>query len=1043
MELNTKPPRRLRSRLHFLARFVGLTGLLVTGLGLLLGLDADLRTFSQVQTALSGSGTPRLAAWLLLGGAAAVLLSLLVELIVMLRFVAGRRSAFGGNAVLQIVLAALLLVGVNLFAFSHYLRFDWTRPDPETGVGKFTLPESVRSQLAQLKGQTTIVVCQRHRTAGQLGAGQDAYDAAAERKVVEKVADTVELFRELGPRFRVVVLDVQNERFDLELNDLFDGLNKQLKEAKKKGAADRTSSRDLEPELADFRSAIEAMPESSIFFYGDGHYQRLSFNEFYALDKTASLSKSVIVLLEKESSEPQRRQHWAAQVLAAQGVGAPGTGAGLPEGLTALALAALPEEESPASLPSLQKRIKKLIDPGAGVGPEYKVFVLGEEDRRRRVLSQAAAVQGVAPCGAGPLPALTALAVAALPRDETLARVVAEAPELAPHLDAATDNTILIAKNGRVTRLSFGDFAGLSYLAAYEALKPAGNLVLLNQGVEPFARRVLNIEEKKPRIGIAVIHEVLTTAGQGDFGLTGLKKSLEAHGFEVRDVVLKKWSRFAPPEPAVYTFEESKLESIEGRLRVADLVIKAQERGLQEFTELTRLWKTATLDKLNEIYARQLRGRKLTEAIRKEQLEDFADQAAGLNEALAHNRQRRAEIAAEKDRLNVDELAEQRRMSDLQAKMDHMLADCDLLLIPRMTLRNVSDEFQNIPYRVHLLNDAQVNAVKDFLKAGKPVLACFGPANENERQPGAEPSAGDGMESLLAQVGIKLGKQTVLFDAESESFGDRQAGFQVAGADVKIPAVEFDWKPGAGRVLGQEAEDRRPSRLRESLRIIAHGAGTNLNLDLRHPRPVYFEGNRVRQARQALATLACLPEPGVFPGITLSAVAANSRLSLRPGREAEFMMTSRDSWNEDQPFPTEERVPRYEPPKPDDPTRGTLDEKRRGPFPIAVAVETAVPGDWYEQLTAWPPQVRVGVIGQGGFLTGNELKPAQEKTLLTTLNWLLARGDRLPHDDRPWSYPRVALDTRSQEVWHWGTWLGLPAVFAYLGMVVLLVRRMR
>jgi hypothetical protein len=46
----------------------------------------------------------------------------------------------------------VLLVGVNAFAFFNHLRWDWTRD------GEFTLPESVREQLANLEGDTRIVV---------------------------------------------------------------------------------------------------------------------------------------------------------------------------------------------------------------------------------------------------------------------------------------------------------------------------------------------------------------------------------------------------------------------------------------------------------------------------------------------------------------------------------------------------------------------------------------------------------------------------------------------------------------------------------------------------------------------------------------------------------------------------------------------------------------------------------------------------------------------------------------------------------------------
>ena len=55
----------------------------------------------------------------------------------------------------------------------------------------------------------------------------------------------------------------------------------------------------------------------------------------------------------------------------------------------------------------------------------------------------------------------------------------------------------------------------------------------------------------------------------------------------------------------------------------------------------------------------------------------------------------------------------------------------------------------------------------------------------------------------------------------------------------------------------------------------------------------------------------------------------------------------------------------------------------------------------------------------------------------------MRRDDRLPHADRGWEYPRVDLSDRDRTLWHLGTFAGLPALFAYLGMVVLLVRRIR
>src|SRR5207248_7671623 len=124
----------------------------------------------------------------------------------------------------------------------HPARYDWTRDR------QFTLPVEIVAQLGKLNGETTIVVYQRHKTFGALTDKPDRYDYAAERKVVEKVKDLVEQFRELGPRFRVVVLDVEEEGFDDKLAQL---------------TKDRPA----------LRKAIDAAPENSLFFFSGGKVQ--------------------------------------------------------------------------------------------------------------------------------------------------------------------------------------------------------------------------------------------------------------------------------------------------------------------------------------------------------------------------------------------------------------------------------------------------------------------------------------------------------------------------------------------------------------------------------------------------------------------------------------------------------------------------------------------------------------------------------------------------------------------------------------------------
>jgi hypothetical protein len=380
-------------------------------------------------------------------------------------------------------------------------------------------------------------------------------------------------------------------------------------------------------------------------------------------------------------------------------------------------------------------------------------------------------------------------------------------------------------------------------------------------------------------------------------------------------------------------------------------------------------------------------------------------------------REERDAAAKEKAELNIENTAEQRRMTDVKAKLDRTLADCDLLIIPRMTIRNLSFDDRISP-RFYRLDDTQVAAIKDFLKAGKPVLACFGPTNEHPsdqmRMPASMPGGKDELEEVLSQLGIKFGNQTILYNVESKSFAERRSGLLVSGANVEVPPVEFEGKAETPGPLGKaETAERSPNPIRASMRIAEHSLGKSLDLRVRYPRPIYYEPPKNEKGK-----------PLTF--------------------EPDFMLSSAASWNDDNPFPSRERTPRFEPPKPDDSTKGTTDEKRRGPFPIGVAVETTIPDTWYGSPNAQPATVRVAAIGNGGLFTGKDLSPAKEQLLLNTCNWLLGRDDLLTKEDNPaWRYPRVTLDPRARTLWHWGAWVGLPALFAYFGLVVVMVRRLR
>jgi hypothetical protein len=865
--------------LHFLVRFLGLTGFLVACVGLVMaGLEGLLGSWRGAYDKAYAAVTTYQAAvptWLVLGGATAALLALAVEALVVAGFVAGRRSAFGFNAVVQVALAAALLVGINVFSFGHFLRFDWTRS------GEFTLPQAVKSDLEKLDpaAETTVVVYQRHKTFGGLTDKPDRYDYAAERKVVEKLRDLVEQFRELGGRFNVQVLDVEEEGFDDKLNA-------------------------LAPRGSKLRSAIDAAPENSVF-----------------------LSTRTAVT------------NWGTSAV---------------DAWSAMAQAQLGQ-----SLVS---------------GP-------------------------------------------------------------APYLLGVADGLVRTPRIEHVQQLSFNELFLLDRPQSIQDNGGRGNLVLLAQGtpwraglpvsgrgIEPFARKILNLEARKPRVGVLVMHPLLTTTGSEDaFTLAGLRKSLEAHGFEVRDVVLRRFGEFGSPEPAADTPQESELDEIDADLEDVESDLKAIGTAIKQETAVIDEWTLKPGEKeedklaaLSKKYARQLGGRRLTAEHREAFLGRFKAELAGFRELLDAKQKERDAVLKRRAALNVDALRELKREKDVKAKLDRALADCDLLLIPRLT-RRINGSLA-APYRFHKLSEAQLASIKEFLSRGKPLLACLGPSTEPTElnlPPESEP---DSLDTLLSELGVRLSKHTVLFDTDSKAFADRRLNpFQVNDA-VKPPPLDFEATPDEWRGLWTMpggAVEMPINPIRGGLRVMAHsvGAGSDpgqtLDITIRFPRPVYFEAPK---------------------GFT-------------PAFEPTFLVTA-PGWTDDRPYPVRGHKPHYEPTAPDDPTAGTFDQKRRGKFPVGIVVETPLPSAW----TSYPRKdARVAVIGQGDVFVGSELPPAKEQLLLQTTNWLLTRDDALPRADHPWSYPRVSLTpgSRDEQLWQWGTRLGLPVLFAYLGLVVLLVRRLR
>ncbi|MCE9531272.1 MAG: hypothetical protein K8T89_09145 [Planctomycetes bacterium] len=849
MKTDTRHQLSKESRRRLIARLIGITALLLAGFGTiyLASVIPNWEPETLLKVVKTEFGKKPLAGLLVLfGGATVALLALAFE--VRANFSGGNssRGAAGVSSTVQIALAAALLIAINVYGFLHETDFDLTNNK------QFTLPEKVADELTQLKSETTIVVLQQHKTFGRLTDKPDRFDYAAERKVVEKVFDLVDLFRKFGPQFKVVVLDVEEQGYDKKLAAL---------------------TKENPPLL----SAIQAAPENSIFFASEGKVQRMSFNEFYQLDRA-------------------------------------------------------------------------------------------------------------------------------------------------------------------------------------ESKKGTGNLVLQPQGLAAFVKRITAIEEKRPKIAVAVAHEWLTTQvteGQEQFTLAGLRKSLTSYGFDVVDVVIKRGSRDPGGEAASFTYQETKLIRLERELELSRRELNKEKR----FTEKLVLFRS----RLNESKDKPLDERiKVCEAIyialvrrpsgitaqdRKDEatMRDFESFVLNqINTLEARQKKDEGEAQDEFNRIDAEltEIRKQERaledryMTDVKPKFTRLLAECDMVIIPRMTIINPTIPGGVLPSALHKIDSQQADVLRDFMKSGKPILVCAGPTNE----PSIERRAvSDDLEALLGDRGIELGSQTILFNSESKAFRDAQSGDQLGGSAVKIPPFLFSPPPDDQQVK----KKLKPNPIALALQVIGQGLEKPLEIQARALRPVSLKP--AAQAEQPFA--------------------------------APFIWTSQRSWSESYPFnytmrfiPQAEQEFRVPVPAPrlDDDAKDeeggmidTANKERAGPFSIAVAVDSTLPRTWYSEQewktedakpSADRTKSRLVVLGHGGLFSKPELSPATEQLLLTMTNWLLKREDRLAHDadpqaptaiDRPWKYPRVEMSEGRKALWHWGTFIGLPAIFVYLGLIVLMIRKVR
>ena len=701
------------------------------------------------------------------------------------------------------------------------------------------------------------------------------------------------------------------------------------------------------------------------------------------------------------------------------------------------------------------EKVRDVVEELRELGPRFQVSVLATRDENFEAQLEKLTGKLEAPAGESP---------EAAAKRETENR---ERQLLNAAIRNAPENSVFFAANGRVQRLGFNQFYLLDKTASRSQDRPEGrNLVLVPQGKAAFIEKVLALEERTPKVALLTIHPLLTTKlDNDDYSASGLRRALENQGYEVTDVLLKRWAGRGTPPAAADSFAEKELTTLERSLPAAQFAVTRYESQAEAVGKLLERLKKSSIDEINRLLRNRLPRNLADEDDRKSLLDSLSAQEFSFRELAKEKRAELAKNEAEYYELLKDDRAvESLRNQDVKAKLQGYVRDCDLLIVPRLTMMQLSNRAA-VPAWLHSMNKDQADVVREFMKAGKPVLFAMGPTAADPPEPNE--TSNDDIEKMLARLGIDLGSDAIITDAEVKATPDSDDPFAVPADPFQLrTGLEFPSAPLPGK---------KPNPVAVSSRAAAHSVDADLDAN-RKPDAANVNTTKIAEKKRVVFSIA---RNGGYRSVTVTPPVL-AGLSYSP----EILHTIEKSWNESKPLKEEGYVPTFDPPKPDDPKKGGREDEVMKAYTVGVALEAKVPAEWNDPkasmvkffhdamalapgVSAFPPglaisstqspdalgsapadakTLRVIVYGHGGMFIGKTLDPGRETLLLNSVNWLLNRSDRLPADkpeEQKWRYPRVALSPERLNLWSKATQFGLPAIAIYSCFMVLMIRRMR
>src|SRR5262249_33216598 len=143
--------------------------------------------------------------------------------------------------------------------------------------------------------------------------------------------------------------------------------------------------------------------------------------------------------------------------------------------------------------------------------------------------------------------------------------------------------------------------------------------------------------------------------------------------------------------PAAYNLAETQFERRQAELEGIDEDLRSIREERDQVTGLLKLFRESTVDELKKKFPQYRR--RIDEDLRARQIRAFEEGLKRMDERTAELEKDRAETEARLQALMKNERAfEDRRVTDVKAKLSQIASTCDLLIIPRHTLINTTEE---------------------------------------------------------------------------------------------------------------------------------------------------------------------------------------------------------------------------------------------------------------------------------------------------------------------------------------------------------------